>query len=128
MKNYANKNLALDYLKTMAIKNPQDIYRYMDIKELIIASQIDIPIYFQKNKTLADLKIPGIGKRTISVLETILTIGPEKIQNQFKKEKEEEIRKQQFQDLRTEEKDKTLPGIRQIIRKDIDNNFDEIYQ
>ena len=122
MKRYTNQNLALDYLKVASLEKPNPRYQYA--KNLIQGSPIEIPAYFAKYGSLEGLRIPGLGKKVLQLLESILSEGVADILTQERKKVEEDIRQRVLQgSLRTEDTDKYsyyTHGQRRIIKKEID--------
>ena len=73
----SNQELANEYLK---VSRPycRDFEKCNEIAGIIREAEIDITEFFRQNLSLSGLKIRGIGKVTIGILEPILSQGGEK--------------------------------------------------
>jgi len=120
MERYTNEELATDYLRIISTRKPN--IKYQQVREIIKSSQINIPAYFAEKKSLTELKVPGLGKGTIEILESILSEGAEKARAKKVREAEEEIREHQFEGTRQRETDRFAPDHgRHIQRKPLED-------
>jgi hypothetical protein len=73
---YGNSDLAREYFRVARIGS-QEPGKYKHIRRLIREAEKDIPQYFRDHGSLQGLGLPGIGKETVRVCESIMTHGLE---------------------------------------------------
>lgn len=93
---YTNERLGEYYLKVVQIFSV-DPDNQENKRRIIERSSVDIAAFFQKNRSLDSLHVPGIGRETKKVLVLILQNSVEEAIRIYQEQKEAELRERELQ-------------------------------
>ncbi len=98
-KAYTNRELSQDYFSVVA-QYTGDITTYEFLRRKIAELGIDLPTFYREHgKSLDELDVKGIGKKTKGILELILDKGKEEARRLVEEEKIDEMRKSAFRGI-----------------------------
>ena len=116
---YTNEQLAKDYLNLMYIRKGNPAYKRT--QDSIKIAPISVQDYFTKHRSFKGLKISGVSRQTLQILESLLTEGFEKMRNQYIERVEQERRGDIFTGTRMFETQKYKEKGRHVLRKELGN-------
>ncbi len=86
-----NEQLARDYFRCVS-QCAASLDTYLSIRMRIMESLFDFRAHYEQHGSLRDCKIPGVGLKTIEILERLLSEGVTRVAATTAKEREESIR------------------------------------
>ena len=87
----SNAVLAKQYFRVVS-QYSQCWETYLRVEKLIANSSIDIVAYYDTRSSLKGLAIPGVGTKTIKILEALLSKGEDTVKYEVASEKQDVFR------------------------------------